>query len=64
MTKRVPFRKCKRCVHYRNGYCTLQDLETCRFKDYDPHRKAKNAFLAFVIVLGVFFISLCIIYLR
>lgn len=29
--RRVPLRKCKKCVRFRNGYCPLEDLEPCQF---------------------------------
>lgn len=37
--KKVPLRKCRRCAHY-HGYCPLQDLEPCRFKERNPDRAA------------------------
>ena len=63
MTKQVSKNKCKHCVHFPNGYCTLQDLETCRFKDIDPDRKAENIFLGLVTAIGIVTIILSILYL-
>ena len=53
---------CNNCVRFKNGRCVLDDLEPCRPVLNDPHRRAKDTFLAIVTIIGLSFIAAAILF--
>lgn len=47
-------KKCLRCTHFNGHFCTLQDLDPCRYQPTPDAEteKAKNRVLAFVVAFA------------
>ena len=48
--KKVPLRRCKRCVRFRSSMCPLNDLDPC---SYVTNRKEFPLRLVVAFILGV-----------